>query len=61
MFPKGVLGGGEPASFNVSLSLSGLSARFGEPYSGAESCIFSSKPAAEGVRAGVAEAEGRFW
>ena len=60
MFPKGVLGGGEPASFNVSLSLSGLSVGFGEPYSGAESLIFSLKPAPEGVRAGVVEVEGRF-
>ena len=61
MFPNGVLGGGEPASFSVSTSLCGRSFRFGEPYSGAESLIFSLRSAPEGVRAGVAEVEGRFW
>ena len=50
IFAKGVRGGGgEPASFSVSLSLSTPSLGSGEAYSGAESLILSLKSGLEGV------------
>lgn len=50
IFAKGVRGGGgEPASFSVSLSLSWSYSGPGEPYSGAESPILSLKSGLEGV------------
>lgn len=50
IFAKGVRGGGgEPASFSVSLSLLASSVGSGEPYSGAESLILSLKSGLEGV------------
>ena len=57
MFAKGVRGGGgEPASLNVSLSLSGS----GEPYSGTESLNLFLKSGLEGVWVRVSEVGARF-
>ena len=59
--PKGFVGGGEPASFKVSASLSGSCFGFGTPCSGAESLVFSLKSGLEGVLAVESERGGEFW
>ena len=58
---RGVLGGGEPASFSVSASLFETTSGSGEPYPGAGSLVLFSKSDLEGVGLRVSEVAGTFW